>query len=213
MRHKANSDVDPELVRTSSMLARVTFAIMLLVIAYIGYSAYMNHKVQQDTQSLANQGQDLAAQVKARCASDSAFSERNPGLCQQATSLDNKPPAVGPAGERGPAGPQGPEGPPGIQGVPGPVGPPGAVGPGGPVGDTGQPGSAGPEGSQGPKGDRGDPGPAGPQGPEGPAGPPGETGDTGAPPAGWTWKDPLTGITYSCVRSNTDNSAPTYNCS
>lgn len=210
---KANRDVDPELVRTSSMLARVTFAIMLLVIAYIGYSAYVSHRAQQNAQSLANQGQDLASQVQAECAKGGDVARKLGPLCQQAANLDNKAPAVGPAGERGPQGPPGPEGAPGTPGVPGPVGPTGATGPGGPVGDTGQPGSVGPEGAQGPKGDRGDPGPPGPQGPEGPAGPPGETGSTGAPPAGWTWTDPVTGISHSCVRSNTDNSAPTYNCS
>jgi hypothetical protein len=213
MRTKANPDVDPELVRTSSMLARVTFAIMLLVIAYIGYTSYVNHKNQAATQDLATQGQDLATQVKAECAKGGDVARKLGPLCQQAANLEQAPPAVGPTGERGPIGPVGPPGPEGPQGVPGPGGPPGAIGPGGPVGDTGQPGTAGPEGSQGPKGDRGDPGPAGPEGPEGPAGPPGETGDTGAPPAGWSWTDPVTGISYSCVRSNTDDSAPTYNCS
>jgi hypothetical protein len=134
MRTKANPDVDPELVRTSSMLARVTFAIMLLVIAYIGYTSYVNHKNQAATQDLATQGQDLATQVKAECAKGGDVARKLGPLCQQAANLEQAPPAVGPTGERGPIGPVGPPGPEGPQGVPGPGGPPGAIGPGGPVG-------------------------------------------------------------------------------
>lgn len=177
MRYKANPDVDPELVRTSSVLARVTFVIMLLVIAYIGYASYVGYKTQEATQSLANQGQDLATQVKAECAKGGDVARKLGPLCQQAANLEQAPPVAGPAGERGPTGSVGPAGPQGIPGVPGPQGPVGATGPVGPVGDTGQPGSPGPGGSQGPKGDKGDQGPMGPRGdvgPEGPQGPGGE---------------------------------------
>lgn len=58
-------------------------------------------------------------------------------------------------------------------------------------------------------------GPAGPSGADGPSGPPGPTGPSGAPgkpPAGWTYTDRL-GLQHTCTRSNTDDSAPTYNCS
>lgn len=175
-RIKANPEVDPELVRTSSMLARITFAIMLLVIGYIGYSAYISNKVQESTQTLANQGQDLATQVKAECAKGGDVAKQLGPLCQQAVNLEQAP-SVGPAGERGPTGAVGPVGPQGEPGVPGPQGPVGGTGPVGPVGDTGAPGSAGPEGSQGPKGDKGDQGPMGPQGDTGPAGPQGPGGE------------------------------------
>src|SRR3954471_18409914 len=145
MRHKiANPDVDPQLVRTSSMLARVTFAIMLLVIAYIGFASYEGYKARQISDGLATQGQDLATQVKAECAKGGEVAHKLGPLCQQAANLEQAPPPQGPVGERGPMGPVGPPGPQGIQGVPGPQGPPGAVGPSGPVGDTGQPGSVGP---------------------------------------------------------------------
>lgn len=171
------TDADPALVRTSSMLARVTFGLMLLVIAYIGYKAYVDHRIQQSTQSLADQGQDLASQVKAECAKGGDVARKLGPLCQQAANLEQAPPAVGPVGDRGPQGLTGETGPKGDPGVPGPTGPRGDTGMPGPVGDTGTPGTPGPEGSQGPKGDKGDQGPVGPQGdvgPEGPQGPGGE---------------------------------------
>lgn len=58
-------------------------------------------------------------------------------------------------------------------------------------------------------------GPSGPAGADGPSGPPGPTGPSGAPgqpPAGWTYTDRL-GLQHTCTRDNTDDSAPTYNCS
>lgn len=178
MRHKnANPDVDPQLVRTSSMLARVTFAIMLLVIAYIGVASYEGFKERQISDGLATQGQDLATQVKAECAKGGEVAKRLGALCQQAANLEQAPPPKAVTGDRGAEGPKGDKGDPGVPGVPGAQGPPGGPGPGGPVGDTGQPGSNGPEGSQGPKGDKGDQGPMGPQGDVGPAGPQGPGGE------------------------------------
>jgi len=170
MRHsRSNPDVDPHLVRTSSVLARVTFVIMLLVIAYIGVASWIGYQSRQTAESLATQGQDLATQVKAECAKGGEVARKLGPLCQQAADLEKTPPVAGPAGERGPIGPVGPPG------VPGPTGPSGAPGQTGPVGDTGEPGSVGPEGSQGAKGD------TGATGPEGPAGPPGEPGSQGPP--------------------------------
>lgn len=175
MRNKSNPE--PELVRTSSMLARVTFGIAIVLVLYIGIASWIGYQQKQAADGLATQGQDLAAQVKAECAKGGEVAKKLGALCQQAADLEQKPSPAGPAGERGPMGIAGPTGPRGEPGVPGPGGAPGATGPTGPVGDTGQSGSVGAEGPQGPKGDKGDQGPLGPQGDTGPAGPQGPGGE------------------------------------
>lgn len=206
---KANRNVDPELVRTSSLLARVTFVVMLVLIAYIGWSAYVNHKAQENAQNLASQGQDLASQVKAECAKGGEVAKRLGPLCQQAANLEQAPPAVGPAGERGPQGPPGPQGPEGPMGITGPSGPPGDTGPAGPVGATGPEGEDG-ESVTGPPGPEGPTGPQGPAGPEGPQGGPGPTGPPGPPPAQFTFPDAtVPGVYHTCTR---DPGGTTYTC-
>jgi Collagen triple helix repeat (20 copies) len=210
---KANQDVDPQLVRTSSRLARFTFAILIIVVVYIGFASWIGFEQRRSAQGLANQGQDLASQVKAECARGGEVAKQLGALCQQAANLEHAPPAQGPTGERGLQGPIGPQGPEGPTGVTGPSGPPGPIGNTGPVGDTGAKGSDGQSGAQGPAGPKGDTGPAGPTGPKGEPGDPGAKGADGKPPAGWTWKDPITGFSYACTRSNTDDNAPTYTCS
>jgi len=174
MRNRANPDLDPQLVRTSSLLARITFGILILVVLYIGIGTWYNLRQKQDADALANQGQDLAAQLQAECAKHLDFYEKNPGLCTKAANLDSQPPSSGSKGERGEQGTMGPQG---IQGVPGVQGPRGDVGGQGPVGDTGGPGSNGQDGTQGPKGETGEQGPGGPQGEPGSQGPKGDTGD------------------------------------
>ncbi len=177
---KPGPEVEPQLVRTSSMLARVSFGILIALIVYIGWASYLGYQKQQNTQDVANQGQDLASQVKAECAKGGDVARQLGPLCQQAANLEATP-VQGPTGERGPMGPQGvqgPAGPIGEQGVPGPQGQPGVSGPKGETGDTGQAGTAGQNGTPGPKGD---PGPAGPQGDPGPAGPEGPQGPGGEP--------------------------------
>jgi hypothetical protein len=117
---------------------------------------------------------------------------------------------TGPKGDPGPAGPPGRAGNPGPQGPTGPAGPSGRPGVAGAAGEPGQPGAPGVPGG------KGDPGPGGPQGEPGPSGPPGKDGSDGregAPPASWTWTDPL-GVRYRCVRDDgSPDSAPTYTCS
>lgn len=127
-------------------------------------------------------------------------------------------------GPRGPEGPIGPAGADGV-GIPGPPGAPGAdgrdgqtglTGPPGPEGDPGVDGSDGAPGSDGDSitGPTGPPGPAGPAGPPGAAGTdgnPGPAGAPGEPPAAWTFTNP-DGVAYTCTRSNTDDTAPTYTC-
>jgi hypothetical protein len=119
----------------------------------------------------------------------------------------------------GAQGPPGPAGSPGRDGYPGPQGPPGPGGPSGKPGDTGTAGDPGQPGAPGAAGDPGAIGPGGPPGEPGPTGPPGkdgadgQTGPAGAPPASWTWTDPL-GVHYRCTRdTDSPDSAPTYTCS
>src|SRR5581483_11022131 len=93
-------------------------------------------------------------------------------------------------GEQGPEGAQGPQGPQG------------------PAGDPGAPGPQGVAGPQGPAGQKGDTGAAGAQGPAGPGGP------QGAPPASWSWPDPVVpGLIHTCSRdAASPDTAPTYTC-
>lgn len=175
MRKRANPDLDPQLVRTSSMLARITFGIMILVVLYIGIGTWYNLRAKESAQQQASQGQDLAAQLQAECAKGLDFYDKHRDLCVKAADLDAQPtpksdPLQGPKGDPGREGPKGDKGEPGATGPSGAQGQPGDKGQ---VGDTGQPGPGGPEGSQGPKGDKGD------QGDVGPAGEPGEQGPKG----------------------------------
>jgi hypothetical protein len=104
-------------------------------------------------------------------------------------------------GVPGVAGPMGPQGPPGPAGSPGPVGSPGAAGSPGAVGPSGAAGAPGVNGSNGANGQDGAPGAPGPQGPQGPA---------GSPPSSFTWTDPNSGVTYTCVRNPPDSTS--YTC-
>lgn len=174
MRKRANPDLDPQLVRTSSLLARITFGILIVVVLYIGIGTWYNIRAKQSAEVQAGQGQDIAAQLQAECAKHLDFYEKYPALCAKAANLDSQPPVSGAKGERGDQGQMGPQG---IQGVPGLQGPRGDAGAQGPVGDTGQPGLNGQDGSQGPKGETGEPGPGGPQGEPGSQGPKGDKGD------------------------------------
>jgi hypothetical protein len=174
MRNRANPDLDPQLVRTSSLLARITFGILIVVVLYIGIGTWYNLRQKQDSDALANQGQDLAAQLQAECAKHLDFYEKNPALCAKAANLDSQPPVSGAKGERGEQGQMGPQG---IQGVQGLQGARGDTGTQGSVGDTGQPGSNGQDGTQGQKGEIGEPGPGGPQGEPGSTGAKGDKGD------------------------------------
>lgn len=130
-------------------------------------------------------------------------------LCDQVRALGGQC-AVTPAevrqarpGDIGPIGPQGPPGPPGPMGLTGPA-PPCLYTP---ARCQGAPGDAGTPGVAGPAGVEGQPGTTGPAGAQGTPGAP------GAPPAGWTWTDPL-GATYSCTRdAASPEDAPTYTCS
>ena len=169
MRNRANPDLDPQLVRTSSLLARITFGILILVVLYIGIGTWYNLRQKQDADVLADKGQDLASQLLTECAKGEDFYQKHRDLCAQAANLDSQP-RSGAKGERGDPGPVGPRGEKGDTGAQGARGDTGSSGP---VGDTGAPGSGGKDGAQGPKGDKGD------QGDVGPAGEPGEQGPAG----------------------------------
>jgi hypothetical protein len=125
MRNRANPDLDPQLVRTSSLLARITFGILIVVVLYIGIGTWYNLRDKKSAEVQAGQGQDLAAQVRDECAKHLDFYEKNPALCTKAANLGSQPPVSGAKGERGDQGPVGPQG---IQGVPGLQGPRGDTG-------------------------------------------------------------------------------------
>lgn len=190
----------------------VALVLGVLALVWAGYLQVQNHKKAETATQSATAGQDLATQVQAACAQGGDVARKLGPICQKAADVKANP-APGPTGDVGPQGPQGDQGPPGVPGVQGPKGDTGVsgaageTGVSGPGGDTGATGPTGDTGSQGPKGD------TGAQGDQGDQGPAGTRGSDGAPPAGWTWTDPVTGITYSCTRSNTDDAAPTYNCS
>lgn len=80
--------------------------------------------------------------------------------------------------------------------------------PRGEQGERGDPGETGPQGERGEPGLQGEPGADSTvPGPEGPAGLP------GAPPAAWSWPDPLMpNVTHTCTRSGGTDEAPTYTC-
>ena len=176
--------------------------------------------VEAQRDSATQQVVSLADQIQAECSTG-----RLTGLiCANAAraKVDPVPGPRGPAGDAGPAGPAGTAGVPGDNGQPGLTGPPGPEGdpgsdgqPGlvGPPGETGNPGDTvtGPQGPTGPAGPAGEPGPAGPVGPPGGSGADGGPGTPGAPPAAWTFTDG-DGVTYTCTRSNSDDTAPTYSC-
>lgn len=208
----AEHDVAPGPVppRESSLLAKITFWIMVILVLYIGLASWAGYRKQQDTAGIANQGQDLAGQVAEACSKGGDVARQLGPLCEKANQLKDTPvPSAGPAGVQGLTGPEGSTGATGQTGPSGPSGSPGADGTPGPIGEPGQAGTPGQDGAQGPQGVQGDPGPAGPAGPQGE---PGSNGQDGEPPRSWIWTDPLTGFTYTCTRSNSDDDAPTYTC-
>lgn len=149
------------------------------------------------------QARSLADEVAAACAKGGTAAKQLGTACSKATAVQRTVPGpVGPRGEPGSSGAAGPKGDPG---VPGPAGVPGAQGPKGMNGPPGDTGAAGPVGAQGV------PGPAGPQGPAGAQGEPGPQGEPGRPPVSWTYIDVL-GAEHICMRSNTDDKAPKYEC-
>lgn len=214
-------------------------AVLAVVIAY-GATVTGNSKDDAEAQrdSATQQVVSLADQIQAEC----AVGRLAGPICSNAAraKVDPTPGPRGPAGDIGASGPAGMPGEPGRGGGPGLTGPPGPEGDDGTPGSSGAPGSdgaagsdgppgaagndgdtitgpqgptgpAGPAGPQGPAGPAGPVGPAGPAGPAGSGGPDGGTGTPGSPPAAWTFTD-TTGTTYTCTRSNTDDTAPTYSC-
>lgn len=169
------SEVDPEPVKSKNVLTRIMFGLLMVIVAWIIWVTVAAIIRQNQTESVANSGQDLASEVQAACAKGGDVARQLGKLCQQAADLKATPPP-GPSGERGPIGPSGPKGDKG-DAIPGPSGVPGQPGTKGETGTPGDPGTTGQEGTQGdtgPKGDPGETGPAGPPGPEGPTGPGGE---------------------------------------
>lgn len=166
MRKRANPDLDPQLVRTSSLLARITFGILIVVVLYIGIGTWYNLRAKESAQQQAGQGQDLAAALQAECAKGLEFYDKHRELCAKAANLDSQPQQPG-------TGPRGDQGLRGEKGDPGASGSPGQPGLKGDTGDTGAPGLNGldgSQGSQGSKGEQGDTGPAGGPGQQGPKG-------------------------------------------
>lgn len=180
-----------------------TIYVVLLCVALMasGFSIYNQYASD-------NNASQLADQVAKACADNKALAERQGLNCVQAREVQSSGPAII-KGEKGDKGDQGERGYTGDQGAQGLQGPQGDHGIPGVAGERGQDGAVGPKGDVGDKGEKGDPGAKGDVGTQGPKG---DTGQSGAPPASWSWKDPLTQVTYTCIRSNTDNSAPTYTC-
>lgn len=178
-----------------------TIYVVLLCVALLasGFSIY--NQFASD-----NNAAQLADQVAKACADNKTLAERQGLNCVQAREVQSSGPAII-KGEKGDKGDQGDRGFTGEQGASGNTG---DRGPTGVQGDRGEPGTVGPKGDVGDKGEKGDVGAKGEPGAQGPKGDP---GNNGAPPASWTWKEPLTQTTYTCVRSNTDNTAPMYVCS
>lgn len=198
----------PEVPKQTSLLTKITFWVMVVIVLYIGVGTWIGIQRQNNTSAVATQGQDLAAQVAAACAKGGDVAKQLGVLCQRANDLKDTsvPPPIGATGPPGLPGIQGDPGPQGLTGPSGPSGTPGQPGMVGPMGEPGTPGTPGTDGSQGPQGPKGDPGATGPQGEAG------TPGSDGKPPASWVWTDPVTGFTYNCTRSNTDDSHPTYTC-
>jgi len=211
------------LIKPPPSRARLTWAALVIgVLALIGVTlqGFALQKTADTAKGAAtasqNQAQSLSQQVTDACAKGGTAAAELGPACANAAGIKATPqpaPVNGAIGPQGLPGPQGVKGDPGIQGLPGlvgahgdpgPVGPPGATGATGPKGDTGATGKAGTDGSQGPQGT---PGAAGPPGATGSTG---STGPQGPPPASWMWTDTLG--THTCTRSNTDDSAPTYDC-
>lgn len=178
--------------------------VVLLCVALLSSAFSIYNQFASD-----NNASQLASQVSKACSDNKALAERQGLNCVQAREVEASGPAIikGDKGEKGD---------PGERGFKGEQGDPGNEGPRGTSGVNGAPGERGPDGSVGPKGDQGDKGEKGEKGDPGSTGaqgPKGDTGNNGQPPASWTWKDPLTQVTYTCTRSNTDDTAPTYSCS
>lgn len=210
--------IPPEPVTAKSRKLTTWLALLagVLALLWAGYLQVQTHKTATDAQGSAvtsdNQAKDLASQVQAACAKGGAQAASLGRACQTAGEIQAAPPP-GPEGATGPIGPVGPQGPEGVQGDTGPVGLSGVPGAPGTPGSDGKAGDRGLDGHDGAQGPQGEPGPSGPQGEPGASGAPGTDGTDGAPPAGWTWTDPLTGTVYDCTRNNTNDRAPTYQCS
>lgn len=204
---------DPDPPKSSKkVLTWLALLAGILALLWAGYLQVQSQKTVTDTQgqlsSKDDQAQTLADQVQAACAKGGATAQALGAACTKASEIKDSPaPAIA-----GPTGPVGPEGPQGVAGATGNKGEPGDQGIPGTVGTPGIDGKAGSDGQAGAPGKDGENGAQGEVGPAGPEGPPGTDGEAGVPPAGWTWTDPE-GNVYDCVRSNTNDRAPTYSCS
>lgn len=184
-------------------LGGVAAAVVIGGLLYLGDRADTAEVARDDAAATAK---DLAQQVTDVCARDPATAAAARLECGRAELVAEKGPQgdPGPPGEPGETGPAGPSGP---------TGPPGPIGPIGPIGVPGVDGINGQGGSVGAQGEPGPAGPTGPPGPEGRQGEPGQDGADGSPPAGWTWRDPLTRVTYTCTRDpGSPDESPTYTC-
>jgi len=207
---------EPEAAKPKRKATWFALLLGILALLWAGYLQIQTHKTATDAQGSAassdNQAKDLASLVQAACAKGGEQAASLGRACPAANEIQSAPPP-GPEGATGPIGPPGPPGPEGPKGDTGPVGLSGTPGPPGTPGSDGKAGDRGLDGHDGTQGPQGDPGPQGPRGDQGEPGASGAPGTDGAPPASWTWTDPLTGTVYTCTRSNTNDRAPTYSCS
>jgi hypothetical protein len=210
---------DPDRPKSKRRMTWLALIAGILALCWAGYLQVQSQQAVTDTQGQLStkddQAQTLADQVQAACAKGGATAQALGAACTKASEIKDTPalPVAGPTGPVGPEGPPGPVGATGNKGEPGTQGVPGSAGSPGTNGTPGLAGEPGASGSDGQNGAQGEPGPAGPEGPSGASGEDGADGQDGAPPAGWTWTDPLTGTVYDCVRNNTNDQAPTYSCS
>lgn len=180
----------------------VFFILALMVLAGIGWTAYLVLSATADKNTAQANSKTLAEDISTVCEEQGSLMVDDRDLCVKADQVQDNPTEQipGPKGDQGKDGPPGPRGetgppgPPGLNGADGgrgPGGPPGGPGPAGSDGANGsdglngvdgEPGPAGADGPQGPAGNDGQPGPGGPQGPpgnDGAPGPQGEPGETG----------------------------------
>lgn len=172
--------------------------VVLLCVAILASGAALYNQLSSDSTS-----NSLADQVAQACSQNHSLALAQGLNCGQANDVKQNGAAVinGPKGDKGDKGDRGDDGT-SIQGPPGAEGKQGI--PGESIkGDKGADSTVvGPAGSNGKDGK---------DGKDGVNGTNGVNGANGMPAASWQWTDP-SGVTYTCTRNNTDDTAPTYVC-
>lgn len=182
----------------------------LLIVAVLGFTIWgtvNTFMAQQNAATRGNNANTLATEILEMCKSGGKLVYNDRDLCSKAADVQDKPDTplagpMGPKGDKGDKGDTGATGATGAKGATGSTGSAGINGVNGTNGTPGEPGTQGAAGAQGEPGVAGPTGPAGPAGAQGPQGDPGATGpkgDKGDAPSQFTWTDPVSGRTMTCV--------------